>query len=104
VEARAFFEQLAARADPARLAGIEHTYRFEIDGEGSWLVAVRGGAVTVTEGGEGVADATVRTTGAVFARILAGEQSPMTAYMTGKVEVRGDLGAVMKLQRLLPRG
>jgi putative sterol carrier protein len=101
VAARAFFEGLAARAASANLEGIEHTYRFEIEGEGSWNVRVHDGAVTVTEGGaDGSADATITTKAEVFDRIVAGKQSPATAYMTRKVKVDGDLGAVMKLQRL----
>ncbi len=83
-----------------RLAGIDQTFRFEIEGEGTWHVAVRDGKVTVTEGGEAPADATIATSGDVFERIVSGEQNPAMAYMSGKVKVDGDLGAVMKLQRL----
>jgi putative sterol carrier protein len=100
VAARAFFEGLAKRVDPATLQGVDQTFRFEIEGEGTWHVAVRGGSITVTEGGEEPADATVRASGEVFDRITTGEQNPAMAYMSGKVEVDGDLGAVMKLQKL----
>jgi putative sterol carrier protein len=100
VAARAFFEGLEARADPAKLAGVDHSYCFVIEGEGTWNVRIHGGAVVVTEGGEDGADATIRASGADFDRIVAGKQNPATAYMRGKVKVTGDLGAVMKLQRL----
>ena len=100
MDARAFFEGLESRAGRASLDGLEHSYRFEIEGEGVWSVDVRDGAVTVTEDGDRPADATIRTSGEVFERIVAGQQNPATAYMTGKVKVDGDLGAVMKLQRL----
>jgi putative sterol carrier protein len=36
----------------------------------------------------------------VFAQIVAGEQNPTTAYMTGKLKIQGDMGAAMKLQKL----
>ena len=36
----------------------------------------------------------------VFDQLVSGRQNPATAYMTGKVKIDGDLGAVMKLQRL----
>ena len=101
VGARAFFEGLATRADGRNLEGINASYRFEIDGEGTWTVEVRGGRVDVTEGGgPNGADATIRTSAVVFDRLVSGEQNPTTAYMTGKVKVEGDLGAVMRLQRL----
>ena len=99
--ARAFFDGLEARAETARLDGIDHSYRFEIEGEGGWNVRIRNGTVAVTEGPVAVgADATIRASAEVFDRIVAGKQNPATAYMAGKVKVDGDLGAVMKLQRL----
>jgi putative sterol carrier protein len=100
VAARAFFEGLEARSGSSKLEGIDQSYRFEIEGEGSWRVAIRACAVTVTEGGSESADATIKTNAEVFDRIVSGDQNPAMAYMTGKVKVDGDLGAVMKLQKL----
>ena len=101
VAARAFFEGLAARGAGADLDGLDHSYRFEIDGEGSWNVRIHAGRIDVTEGADdGSADATVRTNAEVFERLVSGRQNPATAYMRGKVKVDGDLGAVMKLRRL----
>ena len=98
---REFFEGLETRTNAAKLAGLDHSYRFEIEGEGVWNVRIQAGTIVVTEdGNENGADATIRTTAEVFERIVSGQQSPATAYMTGKVKVDGDLGAVMKLQRL----
>ena len=98
--AREFFEELASRSDPAKLDGIDQSYRFEIAGEGAWHVSVADAQVTVTENGDAPADATIRTSGETFDRIVAGEQNPAMAYMSGKIKVDGDLGAVMKLQKL----
>jgi len=101
VVARAFFEGLEQRAERANLDGLDHTYRFEIEGEGNWNVRVHVGRVVVTEGpADGSADATVRMNADVFERLVSGEQNPTTAYMRRKIKVDGDLGAVMKLQRL----
>ena len=100
VAARAFFEGLEARVDPGAIVGVDQTFRFEIDGEGTWHVAVHDGKITVTEGGDEPADATIQASGLVFDRIISGEQNPAMAYMSGKVKVDGDLGVVMKLQKL----
>ena len=35
-----------------------------------------------------------------FEKIVSGEQNPTTAYMTGKLKIKGDMGAAMKLQKL----
>jgi putative sterol carrier protein len=103
VAARAFFEGLETRGSAADLEGLDHSYRFEIEGEGTWNVRIHDGTIAVSEGGQDGADVTIRTSGEVFERIVSGEQNPATAYMSGKVKVDGDLGAVMKLQRLFGR-
>jgi putative sterol carrier protein len=99
VATREFFETLAGRAEPAKIAGVSNSYLFDIEGDGQWLVDVRDGAVTVTEG-SGDADATISTSSETFAKIVAGEQNATTAYMTGKLKIKGDMGAAMKLQKL----
>ena len=97
--AKEFFDTLASRADASKLAGMTNSYLFEIDGEGTWLVNVADGAIAVTEG-EGTADATIATSAETFEKIISGEQNPTTAYMTGKLKIKGDIGAAMKLQKI----
>jgi putative sterol carrier protein len=99
VAAQDFFDSLGSRADASKLAGMSNSYLFDIEGEGQWHVDVRDGAITVTPGG-GEADATITTSGETFEKIVAGEQNPTTAYMTGKLKIKGDMGAAMKLQKI----
>src|SRR3954467_630725 len=94
-----FFNTLESRADASKVAGMNNSYLFDIEGEGQWLVKVADGAVSVSEGG-GEADATITTTGETFEKIVSGEQNPTTAYMTGKLKIKGDMGAAMKLQKI----
>ena len=96
-----FFDSLPNRADPERLAGIDNSYLFDITGEGRWLVEVHDGKVTVTEDPQGTADVVFTTSGETFERIQARKQNPMTAYMTGKLKVTGDISAAMALQSIL---
>lgn len=98
-DVKEFFEGLASRVEPAKTAGMNNTYVFDIEGAGTWTVAVKDGAVSVTEGA-GQADCTIQATAETFAKVISGEQNPTTAYMTGKLKVRGDMGAAMKLQKL----
>jgi putative sterol carrier protein len=100
-EASDFFSSLAERADPARLAGVTNTYLFDIDGEGRWLVDVRDGNVTVTQNPEGPADVEFRMSSETFARLRARTLNPMTAYITRKIKVSGDVSAAMALKSLL---
>ncbi len=94
-----FFEGLPGRVSADRIEGMNNTYVFDIEGAGTWTVAVADGAITVKEGASD-ADTTFSTTEENFEKIVAGEQNPTTAYMTGKLKIKGDMGAAMKLQKL----
>jgi putative sterol carrier protein len=101
VAAKDFFAGLESRVDESKLAGVNNSYLFDIEGEGRWFVDVKDSKLTVTEGeGGGDADVTITTSGETFDKIAAGEQNPTTAYMTGKLKIKGDMGAAMKLQKL----
>jgi len=95
-----FFEGLPARADSEKIAGINNTYRFDVEGTGSWTVDVRDGAVTVTQDGDAEPDVTISASEETFKKLASGDQNPTTAYMTGKLKIKGDMGAAMKLQKL----
>ena len=94
-----FFETLQTRVDPAKAAGLNASYRFDIDGAGTWLVEVDDGKVSVSES-EGDADTVISTSSETFMKIANGEQNPTSAYMSGKLKVNGDMGQAMKLQKL----
>ena len=97
--AQDFFDGLESRADASKIAGMTNSYLFDIEGAGKWTVKVADGKVSVTEGGED-ADAVISTSEETFEKIVSGEQNPTSAYMTGKLKVKGDMGAAMKLQKL----
>jgi putative sterol carrier protein len=99
MSARDFFDTLESRVDRSKTAGMNNSYLFDIDGAGKWKVDVRDGDVTVTEGVE-AADVTITTSEETFEKIVSGEQNATSAYMTGKLKVKGDMGAAMKLQKL----
>ena len=98
---REFFETLPSEADMSKTEGMNNSYAFDIEGAGQWTVKVEDGAVHVVEGAED-ADVTISASQEVFQKINAGEQNPTTAYMTGKVKIKGDMGAALKLQKLFP--
>jgi putative sterol carrier protein len=99
MSAKDFFDGLEARADPAKTAGVNNSYLFDIEGEGQWKVDVRDGSVSVSEGG-GDADVTIAASAEDFDKIVSGDMNPTTAYMSGKLKIKGDMGAAMKLQKL----
>src|ERR687883_1782708 len=98
--AREYFETLESRVDPSRTAGMNNTYVFDIQGAGQWTVRLDDGKVSVTEGAAGDPDGTITSSQENFERIVEGDLNPTSAYMTGKLKVKGDMGAAMKLQKL----
>ena len=99
MSARDFFDSLESRVDPAKTAGMKNSYLFDIEGAGTWKVDVQDGNVSVSEGAQD-ADVTITTSEETFEKITSGEQNATSAYMTGKLKVKGDMGAAMKLQKL----
>ena len=94
-----FFESLPERVGTGRTAGMSNSYVFAVEGAGTWTVRVGEGGVTVDEGDTG-GDCTISTSAATFQRLVNREQNPTAAYMTGKLKVKGDIGAALKLQKL----
>jgi putative sterol carrier protein len=94
-----FLDGLAANVPAERIEGMNNTYAFDIEGAGAWTVAIADGAITVTDG-MGDADCTFSASEETFAKIVAQEQNATTAYMTGKLKIKGDMGAAMKLQKI----
>jgi putative sterol carrier protein len=99
MSAKEFFESLPTRIEPSRIAGMTNSYVFDVDGAGKWTVDVKDGAVSVSEGAD-EADVTLSMTEENFEKMVARELNPTTAYMSGKLKVKGDMGAAMKLQKL----
>jgi putative sterol carrier protein len=100
--AREFFDDLAARtADgSARTRGLRATYRFDVEGAGSWRVAVDDGSVSVSET-DAAADCVISAPEELFLRIVRGEQSAMGAFLMGKIRVEGDTALALRLKDLL---
>src|SRR5947199_9125801 len=96
-----FFETLPSRADTSKTAGMNNSYAFDIEGAGQWTVKVEDGSIRVVDGLDD-AHVTISASQEVFQKIVAGEQNPTSAYMTGKRKLKGDMGAAMKPQKGFP--
>jgi hypothetical protein len=83
------------RSDP-RLHGITGSYRFDVEGAGSWRLEVRDETVAITES-PAPADCVIRCDEADFIPIARGEQNLLTAAMQGRVQVEGDYALAQRL-------
>ncbi len=48
--AQEFFDTLPTKVDPAKIAGLNNTYAFDVKGVGAWTVTVSDGVVSVADG------------------------------------------------------
>jgi putative sterol carrier protein len=94
-----FFDALPSKVDPAKTAGMNNSYVFDVAEVGVWTVTVADGAVSVAEGAHD-ADCTISASEGTLMKIASGEANPTTAYMAGKLKIKGDMGAALKLQKL----
>lgn len=90
-------DQVKQRADNA--APLGNTLKFNMGDQNIFLDGT-GDANTVTAEDKD-ADCTVEIAPDDFAALLKGELNPMSAFMSGKIKVKGDMGVAMKLQSLL---
>ncbi|MEI4473304.1 SCP2 sterol-binding domain-containing protein [Frigidibacter sp. MR17.24] len=80
-----------------RLAdGFAGLARVVITDEGSIMIDAQG-ARPEPAGSEGEADVTLIASAETFVGMLKGEVNPMSAYMTGKLKVEGDMSQAMSL-------
>jgi len=89
--------------DPEPIQGMETIYQFDLTGEdgGVYQLRLSGGTAKVHVGGEMTAECTIQMDAKDFKEMLLGNLNATSAFMTGKLKVKGDLGRAMKLQSLL---
>ncbi|MGE0500394.1 MAG: SCP2 sterol-binding domain-containing protein [Rhizobiaceae bacterium] len=77
-------------------ANFERSVKFDTGGDG--VIVVDGSTISTTDG---PADCTIKLSLSDFEDMIAGELSPTTAFMTGKIKIEGDMSVAMALQSLL---
>lgn len=98
------FTQINDRLNPEKAKKINATYLFDIGGEGGgkWFADL-----TKAEGpwiieGDGEAKCVITVAkGEDWVAIASGKMNPTSAFMQGKLKVKGDMSLAMKLQTLL---
>lgn len=90
-------------ADPAKMKGVTATYQFDLSGDngGVFHVNVDDGSATVVEGEHDSPNITISMAADDFDSMLEGKLNATSAFMAGKLKVKGDMSLAMKLQSLL---
>jgi len=99
------FDEMNGRLNGDKAKKINSTYLFDIGGEdgGKWLADLTkpdGPWITKVDGGEAKCVITIPKADDWVA-IATGKMNPTSAFMQGKIKVKGDMSLAMKLQSLL---
>ncbi|HEY5159447.1 MAG TPA: SCP2 sterol-binding domain-containing protein [Gaiellaceae bacterium] len=100
-ELESFIAEIPARAAGKDLSGLRSTYAFVVENGKAWTIRFDSQEVVVSDGAVADADCTVSASEETFTRLLDGKLGVMSAYLTGKLKLSGDLGAAMQLSKLL---
>lgn len=93
----AIFNELQDKANEVDAIG--GTIKFVID---DTIVFVDGtGSKNLVSNSNEDADCTISTTATALKDMQSGDLNPMTAVMSGKVKISGDMGLAMKVQSLM---
>jgi len=76
--------------------------RVKLDFGGDGTIMLDGAASQVSED-DGAADTTIKVSWDDWQAMAAGQLDGMTAFMTGKLKVEGDMGNAMQLQGVLAK-
>ena len=89
--------------DPAKMKGVNAVYQFDLSGDNGGLfhVNVADGSATLVESAHDNPSITITMTADDFAALLDGKLNATSAFMAGKLKVKGDMSLAMKLQGLL---
>lgn len=94
------FEQMEGRFKPEAAAGVDCVIQYDLSGEGgaTYHTVVKDGACQVSAGGHDSPSMTLVMEAADFVALTGGELDGMSAFMSGKLKVTGDMSLAMKMQ------
>lgn len=94
------FENMPSQFNADLAGDMNATILFDLtgDGGGQWAAVIADGTCEVKQGAIDNPTATLCMDAGDYQKMIDGELNAMTAFMTGKIKVEGDLGTIMKMQ------
>ncbi|REJ82578.1 MAG: hypothetical protein DWQ36_00890 [Acidobacteria bacterium] len=96
------FDGMPERLNKGAAQGLDCVIQYELTGEGggSHHTVIKDGSCEVVEGTHAKPSMTVTMDASDFVDMTQGRLDGMTAFMSGKLKVSGDMGLAMRLQTL----
>ncbi len=99
IDAKEFLYSLPVKANPDAIEGLSTVFHFDIADSGQYTVTLNDGKLEVTDGFNGDASCTVKTTAESFSKLVGGDLNPMMAMMTGKLKISNP-GEMLKYAKI----
>ena len=98
-------QRLPGAFDPTRAQGLKANVQFDFtsDGGKKYVVRIDDGQCAVQEGEVANPEATVITSQATYQAVVEGRLNVATAFMTGKLKVKGNMQLLMRFQQIFHR-
>lgn len=102
ITAEQLFELMPAHLDANAASGVNVTYQFDLSGPqgGTWWVKVANGTATTGKGPAENPTTTFTADAEDYVKIATGKMNATTAFMSGKLKIKGDMNMALKLQSL----
>lgn len=96
------FDKMPERINPDAADGLEAVIQYDLSGEGGGTHHSKfsGGECTVCAGPHESPSMTVSMAASDFVDMIEGRLDGMSAFMSGRLRISGDMGLAMKLQSL----
>jgi putative sterol carrier protein len=101
-QVQTIFTEMPGRLNPQAAQGLNAVIQYDLDGDGGaqYYAAIADGACTVTPGKHDAPTMTVSMAANDFVDMIQGRLDGMSAFMSGKLRISGDMGLAMRLQSL----
>lgn len=90
-------------ADPRGIQGMSAVYHFQLSGEeaGTYQVKIENNQASYTKEALEEARCTLELSDENLIKLIQGKMNPTTAFMMGKLKIKGEMGLSFKLQTIL---